>query len=235
MSTKKDLLADAKKAEEKYAEQKENFKNIKNLDSQEAPSPRDLQVAEYWAQEYARTIAAVYPDISAEDLAYKKLCKQKDILEGEYLKTLGEMMDRELKDPERQENRRKDDIHMEQECVRVKKILDDMQSAKKEPDYANIVNAVTGRVPTELELQAAEYSADQYMRVQHQDHPELSDEELKKNKIEFKKALLEEGDLKSEVDTMLRELKNPDEISKRHAREDKTSAMLRSVFKEREA
>lgn len=235
MSTKNDLLADAKKAEEKYAEQKEGFKNITNLDSQQTPTARDLQVAEYWAQEYARTIAAVHPEISADELAYKKLSRQKDILEGEYLKTLGEMMDRELANPERQEARRKEDIHMEEECVRVKKILDNMQTDKKEPDYANIVNAVTGRVPTELELQAAEYSADQYMRVQHQDHPELSDDELKKNKMSYKKALLEEGDLKTEVDTMLRELRNPDEIGKRHEHEDKTSAMLRSVFKGREA
>ena len=102
-----------------------------------------------------------------------------------------------------------------EEAKRDIRILNTLSDKNKEPDFANLVNEISGKKPTEIQLQAAEYWADQYLITQRKINPGLSKEEGARLKSKRKKDLIESGNLKELVDDMVRELKNPDELALR--------------------
>lgn len=231
MSTVDELLKQAKDAEKAYADKIENFENIPNLGSQKLPTKEELKASEYWADEFARTYAEARPGVSANEVAYEKLKHQKDILEEENLAELVTKMNDEKAHPEVRNQRRKDDLNKEQRYLRVKGALEDMKAPKANGgiDFANLVNEISGKRPTEIQLQAADYWADQYVITQRETNPDLTSEEKAKIKDTRKKDLLESGNLSELVTDMVKELKSPDKIAARQSKDVKNELKIQDI------
>ena len=116
-----------------------------------------------------------------------------------------------------------------EEAKRDIRILSTLKEKNIEPDFANLVNEISGKKPTEIQLQAADYWADQYLITQRKINPSLSKEEGARLKSIRKKDLIESGNLKELVDDMVRELKNPDELALRQENDFRQELKIQEI------
>jgi len=100
------------------------------------------------------------------------------------------------------------------------------QADEAKIDFANIVNEITGKKPTEYQIQAADHFANQVVISRKKENPQMTDEEAKKDLVALKLEALRSGDLKQLADDMTADLKNPSRMERRQH----TSDMMGAVF-----
>lgn len=100
------------------------------------------------------------------------------------------------------------------------------QAEESKIDYANIVNEITGKKPTEYQIQAADHFANQVMIGRKKENPGMTDEEIKKELVSLKLEALRTGNLKELADDMTADLKNPSRMERRQ----QTSDAMAGVF-----
>lgn len=103
------------------------------------------------------------------------------------------------------------------------------QADEAKVDFANIVNEVTGKKPTEYQIQAADHFANQVMIGRKKENPSMTEEEVKKELVSLKLEALRTGDLKQLSDEMTADLKDPSRMEKRQ----KAEGMIAAVFNKR--
>jgi hypothetical protein len=101
------------------------------------------------------------------------------------------------------------------------------QADEAKVDFANIVNEVTGKKPTEYQIQAADHFANQVMIGRKKENPSMTEEEVKKELVSLKLEALRTGDLKQLSDEMTADLKDPSRMAKMQ----NTSGLIAQVFK----